>query len=67
MRFPSTKEMFRCEEKLTLEPFFHAKVLSGELNPGIGGEELHAAGEVREAAVQVVEVEVAGLLQEEQT
>ena len=42
-------------------------MLSGELNPGIGGEELHAAGEVREAAVQVVEVEVAGLLQEEQT
>ena len=60
--------MFRCEEKLTLEPFFQAKVfLSGEWGPGIGGEELHAAGEVREAAVQVVEVEVAGLLQEEET
>ena len=27
----------------------------------VGGEELHAAGEVREAAVQVVKVEVAGL------
>ena len=41
-------------------------MLSGEWGPGIGGEELHAAGEVREAAVQVVEVEVAGLLQEEE-
>ena len=27
----------------------------------VGGEELHAAGEVREAAIQVVKVEVAGL------
>ena len=51
--------------KVNSRAFFQAKILSGEWGPGIGGEELHAAGEVREAAVQVVEVKVAGLLQEE--